>query len=297
MLNNLVRQGLENNKGYAALANVLEKEILHHDILSVMSDNQLFTELTFIGGTALRLCYDSTRLSEDLDFAAAKDFDVKNMLGFGNEIETYLNRKYQLHVQVKEPQQTDSDTSTWKVSIVKPSSRADIPAQKIHIDICSVPSLHTEFAGVKNHYGLPVATDSLLIAVQTRKEILADKFIALAFRNRLKPRDLWDILWLKQQGELVSISDIIKKLELRCKTFDMFEHNIQSVMLKLATAETHRKEFIKEMSRFIPEKIANRTINNPDYWPYLKKEVKMDVSNILNEIKSPNLKTQFDMGL
>ena len=42
----------------------------------------------------------------------------------------------------------------------------------------------------------------------SREEILADKFLALAFRpNRIKNRDLWDIVWLKQQGiDIVTIS-------------------------------------------------------------------------------------------
>ena len=40
----------------------------------------------------------------------------------------------------------------------------------------------------------------LLLQVQSRKEILADKYVALAFRDRVKNRDLWDVLWLQRQG-------------------------------------------------------------------------------------------------
>jgi predicted nucleotidyltransferase component of viral defense system len=46
----------------------VEKELLHHDILREMSMAGLLKNLTFIGGTCLRACYGSSRLSEDLDF-------------------------------------------------------------------------------------------------------------------------------------------------------------------------------------------------------------------------------------
>ena len=296
MLDNLVRIGLKNNKGYGALASVLEKEILHHDILTVMSEHQLFTNLTFIGGTALRLCYSSARLSEDLDFAAMQQFDVNTMRGFSNEIEAYLNKKYQLNVQVKEPSISKTDTSTWKISIEKLSNRPDIPTQKIHVDICTVPSLRPEYMAIKNHYGLPVSTDALLIPVQTREEILADKFIALAFRNRVKPRDLWDILWLKQQGVAVDINDIIAKLGLRAKTLVEFESNLNTVLVDLET-DIRKTEFNKEMSRFVPEQVAARTVNNINYWSYLKKEITGGALSLIKEINTPNVANEFDMGL
>lgn len=296
MLNSLVRIGLQNNEGYGALANVLEKEILHHDILTVMSEHQLFTHLTFIGGTALRLCYSSARLSEDLDFAASADFDVASMQGFSSEIERYLNKKYQLNVKVKEPRVSESDTSTWKISIEKASDRPDIPTQKIHVDICSVPSLHPEYMAIKNHYGLPVNTDALLIPVQTRQEILADKFIALGFRNRVKPRDLWDILWLKQQGIVVDVQDVIAKLSLRSKTLESFELKVHRACADLET-DIRKTEFNNEMARFVPSEIAARTVDNPNYWPYLKKEINGDVESLIRKINMPNGASEFDMGM
>ena len=54
---------------------------------------------------------------------------------------------------------------------------------------------------VRNLYGIDLGTSGLILQAQSREEILADKMIALAFReNRVKNRDLWDIAWLVQQG-------------------------------------------------------------------------------------------------
>lgn len=58
----------------APLRVAVEKEMLHHDILRVLSGAGLLTNLTFIGGTCLRACNGSRRLSEDLDFTGSADF-------------------------------------------------------------------------------------------------------------------------------------------------------------------------------------------------------------------------------
>lgn len=50
------------NPAYAAITPVIEKEILHHDILAVMVKQGAMQQLTFIGGTSLRMCYNSKTL-------------------------------------------------------------------------------------------------------------------------------------------------------------------------------------------------------------------------------------------
>ena len=63
----LVDQSMRSQPQLAPLRVVVEKELLHHDILREMSQAGLSKELTFVGGTCLRACYGSQRLSEDLD--------------------------------------------------------------------------------------------------------------------------------------------------------------------------------------------------------------------------------------
>ncbi|HET6629122.1 MAG TPA: nucleotidyl transferase AbiEii/AbiGii toxin family protein, partial [Woeseiaceae bacterium] len=44
---------------------VVEKELLHYDILFALDTEGLLDPLTFQGGTSLRLCYGAQRFSED----------------------------------------------------------------------------------------------------------------------------------------------------------------------------------------------------------------------------------------
>ena len=72
LFDQLVTEALRNQPNLSSLRIVVEKELLHHDILRTLSQNNLLADLTFIGGTCLRTCYGSIRLSEDLDFTGGK---------------------------------------------------------------------------------------------------------------------------------------------------------------------------------------------------------------------------------
>ena len=56
LFDSLVDEALRNQRELAPLRTVIEKELLHHDILRVLSGAGLLTNLTFIGGTCLTKC-------------------------------------------------------------------------------------------------------------------------------------------------------------------------------------------------------------------------------------------------
>jgi len=68
LFDQLVDEAMKSQTELSPLRVVVEKELLHHDILREMAEAGLLQNLTFMGGTCLRACYGSNRLSEDLDF-------------------------------------------------------------------------------------------------------------------------------------------------------------------------------------------------------------------------------------
>lgn len=293
MLNKLVNQAVLSHPEYKASVHVIEKEILHHDILSVMLKHNVLNDLTFIGGTALRLCYNSVRLSEDIDFTVNRDTQLQDLRGFGDEIAKFIKQKYGMNVTVKEPVISKDDTSTWKVSIEKEASRPDMPRQKINIDICSVHSLGCEHRPLIDHYD--VCKSSFLIPVQSQSEILADKFVALALNN-IKPRDLWDITWLQNKGIKLNSKNVTDKLALRNIDTSYFEALMKQKLLMVKSHPDVRSNFTKEMERFLPNDVAKNTIRNEEFWGYLKGEVDTQATNLLSNINSPKKNKPFDMG-
>ena len=98
---------------------VIEKELLHYDILFSLDKEGLLDILTFQGGTSLRLCYGSPRFSEDLDFAGGRDFAGRQMAKMKESLEHYIGARYQLDVWVKEPGELRADPDHDGVTVDK----------------------------------------------------------------------------------------------------------------------------------------------------------------------------------
>ena len=295
MLKEQIRQIVQANPDYAAVTPVIEKEILHHDIMDVLVKQGALQTLTFIGGTSLRMCYNSARLSEDLDFNGGHDFKPSDFDGLEFEIQKYIQNKYETEVWVNKPtEDKQGDTSSWKISIVKEANRPDLPRQKMHIDVCAIPSFDVEKRPLLNHYNIVVPTEGMLIPVQSLKEAQVDKLIALAYRaRRIKPRDIWDIVWIKQRGIELSKDLIDKKLAARNKRKEGFIEALNIQLTKLIQDDEVREDFNMEMSRFIPQQIKERTIDNPEYWAYVQAEVSAVASVLISDAAPKN---RFDMG-
>ena len=295
MLTRRIQQIVDSYPDYGAIAAVIEKEVLHHDIMDVLIKNGAMQSLTFIGGTSLRLCYNSPRLSEDLDFNGGHDFKPSDFDGLEGDIQAYIQNKYETQVWVNKPAPgQQGDTASWKISIEKEANRPELPRQKMHIDVCAIPSFEVTKRGLINHYNILVPTEGLLFPVQSLAETLADKMIALAYRSRrIKPRDLWDIVWIKQRGTAISAELVDKKLEARRKEKANFIDSLGAQIERLMRDDEVRTDFNAEIARFLPNQIKMRTIDDPDYLVYLQSEVSAAASALL----VPGVpKNRFDMG-
>lgn len=89
---------------------VIEKELLHYDIIQAMSEGGFLRGLCFQGGTSLRLCYGSERFSEDLDFTGGAGFESSSINHIKECIEDHLSSKYGLSVEVKPPKEKKTQT-------------------------------------------------------------------------------------------------------------------------------------------------------------------------------------------
>lgn len=282
MLAELSQKAIMANPELTGMAAVVEKEILHLDILSLLGAEGYLEQLTFIGGTALRLCYNSSRLSEDLDFTGGCNFSPGDFAGLAERLETFLQNKYQVPVVATEPKLDKGDTSTWKVTLQTRGKRRDLPGQRLHIDICAYDSLQPTVRPVRSHYGIESAFASLPIPVQTREEILADKMLALILRgNRIKPRDLWDIAWLRQENVQRSPEMVRAKLDMRDISLADYRTELARKLAWLTPDnETVRQDFTHEMSRFLPTSIRNTSIDHPEFWNYLCETVVQECNHL-----------------
>jgi predicted nucleotidyltransferase component of viral defense system len=278
LFDRLVGQAMRARPELATVKAVVEKELLHHDVLREMSAAGLLARLTFIGGTCLRACHGSVRLSEDLDFTGGADFTRETLATLAGLLVERLEARYGLKVTVGEPaKDTTLGVATWKLSLLTQPERKDLPAQRIHIDICAIPSYDRRPMMLRNVYGVDLGTSGLILHAQSREEILADKFIALAFRpNRIKHRDLWDIVWLKQQGIELPLALIPAKINDHRHTAAEFRSQLEARLSALSATPAARRDFVKEMRRFLPAAIARETVEQESYWDYLTELVRSE---------------------
>lgn len=270
LFDKLVSEALKNQPALSSLRIVIEKELLHHDILRVLSENNLLKNLTFIGGTCLRCCYGSVRLSEDLDFTGNSGFSRASLATISELLTENLHNKYGLLVKVTEPVKDKTNVDTWKIKIETKPEQKHLPAQRINIDICSVPSYEKRPMMLLNPYGIDMGTNGLIIQAQSREEIYADKLLAFALRqNRIKYRDLWDIQWLHQQGLKPKFQFIPDKLRDRNYTLKQFLRLFDERQTILTKNKSISLEFENEMRRFLSTEQISRSVQQKGFWDFI----------------------------
>jgi len=141
---------------------------------------------------------------------------------------------------------------------------------------------------LRNIYGVDLGTSGLILQVQSREEILADKVVALALReNRIKNRDLWDIAWLTQQGVELPLPLIPWKIRDHKQKKAEFIAALDARLAALRGTPVARADFRNEMRRFLPAAVMRDTVEKEPYWNYLAQTVTELGQKAVAALKSP----------
>jgi predicted nucleotidyltransferase component of viral defense system len=245
---------------------VIEKELLHYDILFALDSEGLLDRLTFQGGTSLRLCYGSPRFSEDLNFVGGRDFDAARLHSMKSCIERYVGARYGLEVSVREPKELAKEPANrnvqvhkWQIRVVTAPARPDLPRQMIKIEVANVPAYTREPQQLRQNYDfLPDGYGDLVVLTESLSEVMADKLVSLVdCTTYVRHRDIWDLHWLRQQGATMNPELVRKKLaDYRSAQYPA---NALALIERLPRI-IEGKEFKDQMSRFIPSGVQERTL-------------------------------------
>lgn len=290
---NLVAMAME-DPNRRAMRPVIEKELLHFDILFALDREGLLDDLTFQGGTCLRLCDGSQRFSEDLDFAGGRYFNPGDVARIKECVQDYISRRYNLDVTVKAPKELKDDpkyaelrVEKWQIGIVTSPERPDLPKQRIKLEIASIPAYTREPHGIHIHYPfLPDGYSDLLVVAETQQEIMADKLVSLVNTEKyVRHRDIWDLQWLKQQGATPDYDLVLKKLD---------DYSVENYpgkarnMIDRLPGIISGTQFHQEMSRFLPADTLARTLDNPKFSGFLTKELTATLSDVVLALDGPD---------
>ena len=265
----MVELAMRDNPDLDGLGSVVEKEILHYDILHGLQKGGYLDRLVFIGGTALRLCHGARRFSEDLDFDGGAGFTIAQMSGLESYLQGYLSNRYG-QATVSPPKRLiedgDQAVATWRISIVTKPERRDVPRQRIHLDIAGNPGHSARPMQLKRNYQiLPDGCGDMVIQTRTKDGILADKLVAFpATLDRRNPRwrDLWDMRWLARTGAGVDAGLVQERVQVQ---------QVADYADRLAAATRRIPEFIgsdgfvRQLSRFLDKPTAAATVFRPEW--------------------------------
>ena len=194
-------------------------------------------------------------------------------------LEDYLGSRYGLEVAVKEPKDLSETFGSenikvdkWQVRILTCPERRDIPKQMIKVEVVNIPAYTKEIRQLTHNYEfLPDGYDDVLVMTESLDEIMADKLIAFVnCQKYVRYRDIWDFRWLKQQGAVLKTELIKKKIE---------DYWVESYLRKLNDAISQlptiilSSEFKKQMARFLPLDVQERTLQKEKFYDFLLKEV------------------------
>ena len=277
----------QESNGSSKRASTILKEVLHWDILAAITNSGLGKSLVFQGGTALRMCYNNPRYSEDLDFVRSGPLKSEQFDMFVELLTKSVVDKYQLNISVKEPHKSlDTNSTDTSIAVHRWTATIEIgnqatPNQKIHIEVADVPAHDVQQRMVKSHYD-QYGFHPILLNVFSKDEILADKVTAVANRPYFKARDIWDIKWLNDTG--ASLNHNLVKV--KASDYNMVDstgninvaEKLHQKIIELASPETQKK-FVLEMSRFLPQNQANLWLKDDSTAAGLL----MDVSNFLEK--------------
>lgn len=287
--NALVAKAMQQTE-VAAMRPVIEKELLHYDILYCLDQAGLLNELVFQGGTSLRLCHGGNRFSEDLDFAGGVDFSSARLAEMKTCIEDYIGKRYGLEVTVKEPvslrqekEYAELRVDKWQINITTAPGQKDMPKQKIKLEVANVPAYTKEALPLRNNYDfLPDGYEDTLVFTETLDEVMADKLISLPATQRyIRHRDLWDLVWLQQQNARLNPELIRLKLaDYKIPDYQlMLESRIASLDEIVASAA-----FQNEMKRFLPTNVYNRTLGQVKFKSFMLSSLKKLLTELHTEL-------------
>jgi predicted nucleotidyltransferase component of viral defense system len=252
------------SKDQPGLTNTIIKELLHHDILRAIQSTPLANSLVFQGGTALRLVYRSDRFSEDLDFVHSDPLNPAAFDTLKKTLVKSIEEKYGLTLAVSNPKlPLDVITTPDRVAVHRWSAKVVVESplitekqkQVINIEVANIPAIEARPSVIQNHYETQLGAQSpIVISTSSEREILADKLVAVAGRDYLKARDLWDINWLKNRGVTTHNHWILEK----ASHYNIATPNNPQAFLdalsnkcdQILSPENVRK-FKDEMSRFL----------------------------------------------
>lgn len=233
------------------------REFLQILILKIIFDLGYFKNLSFVGGTALRIIYDLRRFSEDLDFSLANDKNY-DFHTFVEALKKQLEN-YALEVDIKcRDKNVVQNTDIKFKNLLNKLGISAIEEEKlfIKVEIDSSPP-----DGADSEISLVNKTYLFSIVHYDLPSLYATKLHACFFRKYTKGRDFYDLVWYlgkKIVPNFILLNNAI--YQTRGKQETVNSENFGK-FLKDKLADVNFKDVKRDVERFLEDKTELKLLN------------------------------------
>lgn len=214
---------------------VLIKEALQVYALSEVYGQPESHNITFQGGTCLRLVYEGARYSEDVDFVTSLEVD---------DLESLFQKVQQGLLRVGPLFEGDIEARIQKEGsgLVRWQARyraTGVPSTFVNIEFGFYPAYTVRVAPLHIPANLP-GIPLVLVRAEGPEEIMADKVAAIAGRPYVKGRDIFDLWLLQERGIKLSRALVEKKFADYAVPADGLHQNLSRITPEMVGLELER---------------------------------------------------------
>lgn len=222
-------------------------EFLQHLILQSLYRQNAFKNLTFTGGTALRLLYSSGRYSEDLDFSftGKEKLNLEKLINSVQRDLSLQNIKFEPFIKTEK-------------TVFKADLRFPVILYELNISPLKDQKLTIKFEIDKNppkggekEILLVTSPVSYSVSVFNLPSLFATKLHAILFRKYTKGRDYYDLAWYlgkRIKPDFKLLNNAIKQTQKNPEAIT--EHSFKETLLKQLNSVDF-KNIKNDVERFI----------------------------------------------
>jgi len=193
---------------------VVEKDYVLSWLLVAIAESKLRDGLAFKGGTALKKCYyPDYRFSEDLDFTLCVDLSHSDLVEAFETLFPHLVRRANLTLTLRDAEQSVFESTTLLINYVGPL-KARLGSRHLKVDVTRGERLLYPLTKRSLQASYSDYPADITLPTYALEEVIIEKICALM--GRTEPRDLYDIYWLFEWGD-VDLSFLPSNFGAKCR--------------------------------------------------------------------------------
>lgn len=260
-LTKLINEAKVKNLTDQQLLNII-REYLQVLILKAIYQSKYGKELSFIGGTCLRICYNLKRYSEDLDFSLDRKTSKYSFTELNRVIASFLKHTdFEVDLNIQE-EKTVQKSFIRINKILHFFGLSPLKSQKLHVKLeIDTNSVHVTNKEIETFF-VTKFNENFPILKHTDDTLFAGKICAVLNREYTRGRDFYDLVWYLNRQTKINFHylnnafiqagftqqfkderEVINKLEERIKIVDV-------------------KDILKDMDRFLEDSSEKKWLHN-----------------------------------